>query len=81
MLSSISSSPLKIFYKRAASWGFPQSHPSNQQVPQQTKIGIETLLDPDMPKPELSPPLEADNPGSNNCLRLFYRVNVDALEI
>ena len=44
------------------------------------RIGIEKLLDANMPEPELSPFPVAGDLGSDNCLGLFYRVEVDALE-
>ena len=57
-----------------------QSPPLKEQVPQQMRIGIEIPLDPDMTEPELSPSPVAGDPGSDNCLGLFYCVDVEALE-
>ena len=44
------------------------------------RIEIENSLDPDMPKPELYPSPVVGNPGSDNCLGLFYRVDVYAVK-
>ena len=49
-----------------------QSPPLNEQVSQQMKIGIEIPLDPDMPEPELTLAPVTVDPGSENCLGLFY---------
>ena len=61
-----------------ASNNSPQSLPLNEQVPQQMRIGIEVTLDPES---ELSPSPVTRGPGLDNWLGLFYRVDVDALEI
>ena len=57
-----------------------QSPPLQDQVPNQMKIVIEILQDPDMPEPEMIPSPVAGNDGSENLLGLFYRVDVEALE-
>ena len=57
-----------------------QSPSLKDHVPEQTRIGIEIYLDPDMPEPKLSLSLVAGDPGSDSCLGLFYRVDLDALE-
>ena len=44
------------------------------------KIGIEIPLDPDMPEPELTPSPVAGDDGSDKFLKLFYRIDVEALE-
>ena len=56
----------------------PQSPPLQDQVPNQMRIGIEVLPDPDMPEPELTPWPGDD--GSDNFLGLFYLMDVEALE-
>ena len=58
----------------------PQSPPLQDQVPNQMRMGIEILLDPDMPEPELTPSPVAGDHGSDNFSGLFYRVDVEALE-
>ena len=70
----------KISSKIAAINNSPQSPPLNEQVPQQMRIGIEILLNLDMPEPELSAFPVAGDPRWDNCLGLFYRVDVDALK-
>ena len=59
---------------------FPQSPPLNEQLLQQMRMGIDIPLDPDMPEPKLPPSCVAGDPGSDNCLGLFYLVDVDVLE-
>ena len=58
----------------------PQFPPLNEQFLQQRRIGIEIRLDPDTPEPEIPSSLVACDPGSDNSLGLFNRVDVDALE-
>ena len=43
----------------------PQSSPLQDQVPNRTRIGIEILVDPGMPEPELIPSLVAGDVGSH----------------
>ena len=43
-------------------------------------IGIEILLDPSMPEPELTPSPVAGDDGSDKFLGIFYRVDTEALE-
>ena len=57
-----------------------QFPPLQDQVPNQTRIGIEIPLDPDMPEPELTPSAVAGDDGSDKFLRLLYHVDVEALE-
>ena len=57
-----------------------QSPPIQGQVPNQMRIGIEILPDPDMPEPELSPSQVVGDPSSDTFLGLFYRVDVEALQ-
>ena len=58
----------------------PQSPPLQDQVPNQMRTEIEFRLDPDMPEPQLTPSPVAGDHGSDNCLGLSYRVDVEALE-
>ena len=44
------------------------------------RIGIEIILDLDMPEPELAPFPVAGNDGSDKFLGLFFRVVVEVLE-
>ena len=80
MISSISCIINKNCSLKAASNNSSQSLHSNEQVPQQTGIEIEVSLDPDMLDPELFPSPVAGDPGSDTCMGLFYRVDVEALE-
>ena len=64
----------------AASNNSPQHPPSNEQVSQQMRSEIESLLDPNMPEPELSPSAVAGDPSTDKCFELFYGVDVDPLE-
>ena len=57
-----------------------QSPPANDQVHQQMSFGIEIPFDPDMTEPEQSRSPVTGDPGSDNCLGLFYRDDVDVLE-
>ena len=58
----------------------PQSPPLQDQVPNQMTIGIEILLDPDMPEPVLTRSPVAGDDGSDNFLGLFYQVDAEAVE-
>ena len=49
----------------------PQSLPLRDEVPNQMRIGIEILLDPKMPEPELTPSTVAGNDGFHKFLGLF----------
>ena len=70
---------LLMIYKMA-NRNSPQYPPLQDQVPNQMRIGIEFLLDPDMPDPELIlSPVSGDD-GSHNFSGLFYRVHVEVLE-
>ena len=64
----------------AANNNSPQYPPLNGQIQQQVRVAVEIVLDPDMPEPEESHSPVAGDPGSDNCLGLFYRIDVDALE-
>ena len=48
----------------------------NEQILQQMRIGIERTSGPDMPEPELSPSPVAGDAVPDNCLGLFYHVDV-----
>ena len=63
-----------------ANGNLPQSPPQQDQVPNQTRIGIEIPLDPDIPEPELTSYPVAEDDGSDNFLGLLYRVDAEALE-
>ena len=58
----------------------PQSPLLHDQVPNQTRTGVEIPLDPDMPDPELTPSPVAGDDGSKKFLRLFCRKDVEAPE-
>ena len=58
----------------------PKSPQLQDQVPTQMRIGIGIPLDTDIPEPELTLSPVAGDDGSDNFLRLFYRVDVEALE-
>ena len=57
----------------------PESPPSQEQIPQRLRIGIEIPLDPFMPKPELTPSSVVPDGNNDNLLGLYYRVDVEAL--
>ena len=48
-----------------------ESPPLQEQVPNGTRIRIETLLDLDIPEPELFPSAAAGNSGSDKILGTF----------
>ena len=58
----------------------PQSPPLQDQVPNQKRIGIEILLDPDVPELLLALCPVAGDDGSDNFLELFYGEDVEAVE-
>ena len=70
----------KVTIYKMANRHSPQSPPLQDQVPNQTRFGIEIPLYPDMIEPELTPSPVAGDDGPDNFLGLFYRVDVEALE-
>ena len=57
-----------------------QSPPLKDQVLNQMGIGVEIALDPDIPKPEVTPSPVAGDHGSDNFLWLVNRADVEVLE-
>ena len=57
-----------------------QSPPANDQVHQLMSFGIEIPFDTDKTEPEQSRSPVTGDRGSDNCVGLFYRDDVDVLE-
>ena len=66
----------------AANNDSPRSPPLNEQRPKNQRLGIEIPLglSEHMPQQEMTPSLVAPDENHDNFLRLYYRVDVEALD-